>query len=429
MKFIMKTLLVIGLVIAVGAAGRPAGKASLGFSQPEKPAEGNPVSRAHTDIPTARVETVSQDASIRLTGSLAADERSDIASTGNGIVKEVLIERGCLVEKNAVLARVDTIDMENMLAEAEAAVEELRAALGWNEAKQPYNVEDQPGVKMAKAALDLATSNYNRYSDLFKQNAVSKSAYDQIQTEYDASQQRYQQALRQARQLYQSYKTALTRINTLNKAIKDMAIVAPFTGWVAEKYVSVGERVTTNPMGSGARICTLIKVDPLRLMLSVPQQHIAHVREGQEVKFKVDGFPDREFTAQVRYVGAAAESASRSLTVEALAPNPDRVLRPGFFATAELILDEKKTEFAIPASAIVKMDDVSKVYVLRNGKAVEQVVEVGEAKSGRVFVTSGLTADDVVVAAPDRIQDGDTIGNSGTDYGSRSSSAARDKKP
>jgi RND family efflux transporter MFP subunit len=388
--------------------GKPAGKVSLGYSKQANPAAASVPDRSKSDIPTARVESVTEETAIRLTGTLTADEKSDVASTANGIVQEVLVERGSLVEKGDVLVKVDPTDMKNMLAEGLAAVEELKAALGWD-GRSPFKVAEQPGVQMAKAALDLATTNYKRYSELFSQNAVSKAAFDQIQTEYDASQQRYQQALHQARQLYQSYHTALTRVDMLRKAVADTTIVAPFSGWVAEKFVSTGERVTTNPMGSGSKIVTLVRVDPLRLILTVPQQQVAAVREGQTVRFRVDSLPDRTFSGEVKFVGPSVESMSRSLTVEAVVANPDRVLRPGFFATAELMLAETKTELLVPASAVVKLDDVAKVYVVRDGKAVEQVVSVGDTRNDRVFVTSGLTGSDVVVTTPERIQDGERI--------------------
>jgi membrane fusion protein, multidrug efflux system len=195
----------------------------------------------------------------------------------------------------------------------------------------------------------------------------------------------------------------------LQKMVADTTIVAPFSGWVAEKYVSKGERATTNPMGAGAKIATLVQDDPLRLVLTVPQQQIAFVREGQTVKFSVDSYPGKTFTGEVKYIGPSVENMSRSCMVEALVPNPERVLRPGFFASAELALPEKKSGILVPASAVVKSNDVAKVYVVREGKAVEQVVSAGETENGQVFVTSGLVAGDTVVTAPERVQDGSQV--------------------
>lgn len=379
-----------------------AGKVSLGYAN-GGPAGSEPTaSTLPESVPTTPVETVMQDNFLRLTGTLAADEKSAVASSANGIVKAVLVDRGSLVEKGDVIVIVDPTDAQNMLAEALAGLEEIKASLGWD-GVEPYRIEDQPGVRTAKAELDLAKANYQRYSDLQQSGAVPKLRYDQARTDYETAQQRYQQAVLRAKQLYQSYHTVLARGVTIKKAVDDTVITAPFSGWVAEKLVSVGERVTTNPMGSGATVVSLVRIDPLRLVLTVPQQYAAAIHEGQQVNFKVEGFPDRTFAGEVKFVAPSLERNSRSLTVEALVANADRTLHPGQFATAELVLPDKKEVFAIPIGAVVKTGDIAKVYTVRDGQVIEKVVAVGETQGDRILVTAGLLADDVVVTAPDRL--------------------------
>lgn len=386
----------------------------LGALSADKPALGStkapePESTAKTD--TVPVQVVTADTTLRLTGTLIADEKAEVASTANGIVQEVYVERGSLVEKGALLVKVDPIDVENALREANAGIDELKAALGWDETRDAkgYDVENHPGVRMAKAALDLTALNNERISKLYAQGAVSKAQYDQANTEYESAKQRHQQALQQARQLYQSYKTANVKLKTLHKVLDDTTIEAPFTGWVTQRYVSKGERVSTNPMGAGANVASMVKVDPLRLLLTVPQQDIARVLPGQQVRFRVDSFPDKTFTGEVRYVSPSVENVTRSMSVEALVPNPEHLLRPGFFVTAELVLPEKRTEYYVPESAVIHENDVAKVYVVRSGVAVAQVVSVGETKEGRACVLTGLAEGDVVAATPDKIHDGDAI--------------------
>ncbi|HOV73773.1 MAG TPA: efflux RND transporter periplasmic adaptor subunit [Candidatus Hydrogenedentes bacterium] len=387
--------------------GLSAEKAELGMEKTPGPDSGE----AKAPIAIVPVEIVEADNVLRITGTLTADEKAEVASTANGIVEEVYVERGSLVEKGAVLVKVDPTDVENGLREARAGIEELKAALGWDENRDSkgYNVENQPGVQMAKAALDLAAVNNDRITKLFEQGAVSKAQYDQSNTEYESARQRHQQALYQARQLYQSYKTACTKLKTLEKILDDTTIEAPFTGWVTQRYVSKGERVSTNPMGAGANVASMVKVDPLRLLLMVPQQDIAHVQPGGAVRFQVDSFPGRIFTGEVRYVSPSVENMTRSMSVEALVPNPDHVLRPGFFVTAELVLPEKRKDCFVPESAVVRENDVARVFVVRDGKALAQVVSTGETREGRVRIVTGLAEGDRVIAEPDKVKDGDAV--------------------
>ena len=219
-------------LVGLGATPANGGKAVLG--QEAVPTEQKAGAAAP---PTKPAEMVSLDNTLRLTGTLVADEKSDVASTANGIVQEVKVERGSMVEKGDVIAIVDPTDAKNTLAEGQAGIEEIKAALGWD-GKRPYREEDQPGVKSAKATLNLAKANAERYDNLSKQGAISKLSLDQMHTEYENAQQRYDQALHQAKQLYQSYNTGQAKLAVLQKAVADTVITAPFSGWVSDRYVS-----------------------------------------------------------------------------------------------------------------------------------------------------------------------------------------------
>ena len=96
----------------------------------------------------------------------------------------------------------------------------------------------------------------------------------------------------QAKQLYQSYRSAVTHLVTLRKAVDDCSIRAPFDGWVAERDISVGERVIA--LFPGAKLVTLLRIDPLRLSLTVPQQEMAQIKIGQTVTFQTDAFPGQD---------------------------------------------------------------------------------------------------------------------------------------
>jgi RND family efflux transporter MFP subunit len=409
----MKSIFMVMMILLIACAGfvgnklyadkqilnKP--KASLGYSESGKSSE----KVRQKEFQTAKVQQNVRNASIRLIGNLIGDETSNIASNIAGIVEKVMVERGSMAEKGDILVQLDATDAKNKLAEGTASAEELKVRLGLDDfSPKVYDPEKQPEVKAAKASLTLSEANYKRYSSLYLQNGVSKSDYDRMQNEYDLSAQRYQQAVHQAKQLYQSYQTALTRLTTLRKLVKDTAITAPFSGWVAEKYVSSGERV-----GEGAKVINLVRINPLRLVLTVPQQYVSLIRPEQTVNFQVDSFPDKTFTAKVRYIAPSVEEDSRSLMVEAVADNKDKMLLPGLFATAELILEEKSVRLAVPEKAVQKQGEITKVYVLREGIAREQIISVEETDNYQVYITSGLDENDTVILSPESLKDGDRI--------------------
>ena len=112
--------------------GRPAGKASLGFLAAEKTNTGTP------PLETVAAEVVQRSHTLRLTGTLLADERSSVASNTSGIVAEVKVDRGSIVRKNDVLVQIDPTDAKNKLAEGQAMIEELKARLGLDETTKTF---------------------------------------------------------------------------------------------------------------------------------------------------------------------------------------------------------------------------------------------------------------------------------------------------
>lgn len=389
------------------AASDPSrGKASLGFVTPNV-ATGN-AAKAAARIETVPVQVIPRRNILRLTGSLTADERSAVASNTSGIAAEVLVDRGSLVRKGDVLVQIDPTDAKNRLAEGMAMLEELKARLGLDKSNyENFNPEDQPEVRLARAAAELAAANLKRAKDMFAKKVVSAEAFDQTQTEYELASQRYRQSLFQIRQAYQVCRTAEAKLAILKKAVDDTTIRAPFDGWVAEKHVSVGEQISSGMQAT--KVVSLVRINPLRLSLTVPQQDIGRIQPGQLVRFRVDSFPDKTFEASVRFIAPVVTNDTRSMVVEAVAPNPDGLLLPGLFATAELELKDQANAVYAPSQAVQRTGEVGRVFVVRDGVAREQVVALGEEDNGQVEIRNGLTGRETLVARPELVHDGDPV--------------------
>jgi RND family efflux transporter MFP subunit len=386
------------------SAGKPAGvKSSLGFLAPAAGKTG--AGAAGVDV--VPVEVVRRGRTLRVTGSLAPDEQSAVASNTNGIVVEVRVDRGSMVKKGDILVRLDPTDPKNRLAEGTAKAEELKAKLTFAEGSDAFVPEDQPEVKLAKATQKLADSRLRRAEALLPKDAISKDDYDQIKAEAECAAQRCRQALQQTKQLYQAYQTEVAKLPALRKTVADTTILAPFDGMIVEKNVALGEQVTGGFIAS--KIVTLVRIDPLRVSLTVPQQDIGQIRPGEKVSFVVDTFPDRTFQAEVRYISPVVTNDTRSLVVEAVVSNPDRVLRPGLFVTAEVELAAQQAEMFVPASSVQRLDEVARVFVVRGEVAREQVVALGRTVQDKVEIRSGLTGQEMLVARPERVHDGDAV--------------------
>jgi RND family efflux transporter MFP subunit len=208
-----------------------------------------------------------------------------------------------------------------------------------------------------------------------------------------------------AQQSYRSLEGARARIAIARKAQADTTVRAPFSGLVAERVVSVGDYVTR-----GARVATVVRVDPLRVELTVPEQAISLVRPGQSVRLSVDAYPGETFAARVRFISPALRADQRALTVEAIAPNPDGRLKPGLFATASIQQAPSAPALLVPATAIETVSGTSRIYVVKNDKVEERIVTTGEIVGQQIEITSGVSAGEVVAAAPKgRLADGTAV--------------------
>jgi RND family efflux transporter MFP subunit len=382
----MIRLLNLGIV----AAAMTLAACSSGTTSAAAPAEPAPVA-----VRTVQVQKQSIDRFLRVTGSLAADEQAGVAAETAGRVIGTPVERGTHVTAGAVLVRLSPAEADASLREADANAAQLEARLGLA-AGQPFDPARVPEVLNAKASLDWADADFNRIKSLLDQKVVSQAEYDQKLTAVNAARQQFLAAQNTAQQSYRSLQAARARIDLARKAASDTVVRAPFNGIVSERLVSTGDYVT-----KGMKIATVVRIDPVRVELTVPEQYLSLVKPGQAVRLSVDAYPNEKFAASVKFISPALKTDQRALTVEAVAPNADGRLKPGLFATAFLQQTNPAPALLVPSSAIETVAGTSRVYVITDGNKVEErIVTLGETVGDRVELASGVRAGERVAANP-----------------------------
>lgn len=332
----------------------------------DKPAQAKAEAQAPVKVETAPVETRKMPRYLTLTGTMLANRQSEVAANVSGRIVDTAIERGQAVKLGQPLAIVDS---KAAGLSAAAATAQSRAA---------------------ESQVALAQQDCDRADKLFSQGAMSKAEFDRVKTQCTA-------------QLY-SASAARANADLSAKLAGDAVIRAPFDGVVGERYVNVGEYVQPP-----TRVASVVSIDPVRVQISVPESAVAMVREGQTLDLHVAAWPDRAFPARVKYVSPALRPATRDLVVEALAPNKDGALRPGMFATVQLLVGEEDQP-TVPAEALRVDGTVKRLFLAKSGQAVELVVRTGVSKDGRVAVLDALSNEDkVVVRPPASLRDGAAI--------------------
>jgi RND family efflux transporter MFP subunit len=380
--------------------------AACGDSEATKAIPDTPAPRPIA-VATATVEERAVPATLEVTGTLTADARTDVAAEADGRLVQVAIERGMVVAAGAVVARLDEQDAANQLREAEATEAQTRARLGLGE-DGAFDPAQTAEARRSRALMERAETEYQRYARLVDDGAVSRSEFDGKRADAIAFREQYGEILNQMRQLYQTLQAQKARVALARKALADTTIRAPYAGWVAEKHVNVGDYVK-----KGTRVATVMRVDPLRVELSIPEAAVAAVRKGQTVRFTVQAYAGRDFEGTIAYVGPALRPDARALVVEAVVPNPKAVLQPGLFASARIQLPATTPTAVVPAAAVRTEAGVARLYVVRDGRAELRFVQVGRHADGLAEVLRGVkVGEQVAVSAVERLADGAPVAES-----------------
>lgn len=321
---------------------------------------------------------------IEVTGTLTAQESADVAAEIAGRIVATPVERGSRVGAGGELVRIAASEVDAQAREAEANAAQIEARLGIA-GGLPFEVARVPEVASAAATRTLARTDFERTRSLHTSQLVSRAEFEQKSAQLESAERQYDVARNGAEQQYQSLMAARARVTVARKAVDDTVVRAPFAGVVGERFVSQGDFVTR-----GAKVASVMRVDALRVELTVPEQYVAAVGAGRAVTFTVDAYPGKTFTGQVRYVSPSVTAETRALIVEAIVPNAAGELKPGFFATARIAQSNSAPALLVPAAALRTVAGTARVFVVAGERVEERVVMVGQTVDDRVEITDGL---------------------------------------
>jgi len=354
---------------------------------------------APTDVRTVNVTTTAViekpiSRFVAATGSLTAEEQAEVSAETAGRVVATPVERGTLVREGAELIRISDTEVRAQVQEAEANAAQIQARLGFG-ASGSFEIDRVPEVANAKAADDLAQADFARARMLNDKKLLSAADFDRSRSQAEAARRQYDIARNNAEQQYQSLLAAQARLTLARKALTDTVVRAPFAGAVEQRLVSVGDYVSR-----GTKVASVVRINPMRVELTVPGQYLASLAPGRTVSLEVDAYPGKTFTGKIRYVSPSLKADSRALVIEAVVPNASGALKPGLFATAQIEQASATPAMLVPSSAIRTTTGTSRVYVVASGGTVEErIVTTGQAVGDLIEVTSGLARGETVATS------------------------------
>ena len=319
-------------------------------------------------------------------GTLFPFEEVTISSEIDGRVVEVGADLGDAVKKDQVLVRVSDEEQRYLLAQNEAQLRQSLEKLGLkNESDKVSDIKATPEVRRAQAELTAAQQRFNRTKNLTDQGIGSRQELDQANSQYQAMLAAYDTTLNQTRNTIQEVERGRAVLDLQRKKLRDTTIFAPEAGHVKERLVNIGQFVRPN-----TPVFTLVKIDPIRLRIEIPERMVPWVKNGQLADVSLEAYPEQTFRGKIWRISPTVEQSKRTFIVEALIDNPTGLLKPGSYAKARIRTDKVDAMKLVPTLAINYVFGSNKVYVIKNDAIEAREVKIGDRFGTDTEITEGV---------------------------------------
>ncbi len=318
------------------------------------------------------------DALLTASGYVVAQRKAAVASKGTGRLVYLGVVEGDKVKNDQVIARIEDSDVKAQFNEAKANLE------------------------LNEVGLEDAKKNYDRNEQLLKSGSVTESTFQGFETQYKKAQA--------------SVDVAKANLESAEVAVENTVVRAPFDGTVLTKDADVGEIVAPMAGGVNSRgaVVTIADMSSLQVETDVSESNIEKVRTGQECQITLDAYPDVHYDGYVAKIVPTADRGKATVMVKVAFKKYDSNVLPEMSAKVLFLKTERTNgagdnsgKLVVPSTAVVTRDGQKVVFKIKDNKAVETSVDLGQIVGDNIEVKSGLADGDQIIESPgDQIKDG-----------------------
>ncbi len=344
-------------------------------------------------VQVASVTTRQLQRVVESVGTLFPFDEVIVSAEIEGRVDKVNFDLGDSVVPGDVLVGIDDQEQRYILLQNEAQMRQSLERLGLKgENEKVRDIEETPEVRRARADLTEAQKRYERARVLVEQRIGAQVDLDAASSRLQAMQAGLDITRHQTRNLTQEVERFKAVVELQRKKLRDTTVRAPFAGQVKERQVTVGQYVRPN-----TPLFTLVKINPVRLRLEVPERLAPWTNVGQTAEVSVEAFENRHFIGRVSRIAPMVDQSKRTFIVEALIDNPKGELKPGSYARAKLATRRMDQVRLVPVRAVNYVLGTNKAYVVRDNGIIEaREIKVGERYDQELEVIEGLAQGEIV---------------------------------
>lgn len=309
---------------------------------------------------------------VEASGTINPVNTVSVGSTVSGLMKEIYVDYNSEVKKGQLLAQIDP-------ATFQAQVDQNRAQINNAEAN----------LAKLNAEMVYAEKTYIRYKNLYKKNFVARSELDQAESDYLAKKASIGAQRASIAQSRASYNTAMTNLGYTK-------IVAPVDGTIISRDIDVGQPVAAS--FQAPELFTIAQdLTKMQIEVNVSEADIGSVKEGQEVEYTLDGYPDSTFYGKVTQVRLDSTTTSNVVTYTVIVSvnNDDLKLKPGMTANVSIITKRSENVMCAPSVAMKYSPETNGqkyqnqgIWVLENGKPKRIDIKEGASDDSNVEINS-----------------------------------------
>jgi RND family efflux transporter MFP subunit len=358
------------------------------------------------EVRVAPVSTRQIQRVVEAVGTLYPYDEVIISAEVDGPVQEVKADLGDAVKEGQVLARISDEEQRYLVAQNEAQLRQSLERLGLKSEKEKVaDIRETPEVRRAQADLFDAEQRYKRVRELVDQKIGSLQDLDAADARFKAMQAAYDATLNQTRNLIQEVERFKAGLELQRKKLRDTVVRAPYDAHVKERQVTAGQYVRAN-----TPLFTLVKTDPIRLRVEIPERMAPWVKEGQVADVSLEAFPGRSFQGKIWRISPTVDQTKRTFIIEALIHNPASELKPGSYAKAQVKTSKFEEIRLIPFRAVNYVLGSYKAYVVKGDTIEARDVKLGDRFGQDVEIDEGLSdGDRVAVTGVARLDTGSKV--------------------
>ena len=310
----------------------------------------------------AKAEAIAETLAVTATIAHNQDRLFHVTPRISGRVVDVRVSVGSEVKTGTQLAMLDSTEL------GQAKAEYLKT----------------------QTLLELARTNYEREKNLFDQKIAARKDVLAAEAEY----RRTEAEARMLHERLRLYGLSDQAITNLNHAPSHYFLTAPGAGVVIEKEITQGEVVEP-----AKKVFTISDLSTVWVLLNIHEKDLAKLKPGATVRVKTESYGGEVFAGKVAYIGNVVDPQSRTVPIRVVVANPQARLKPGMFATAEVVTGISSTKaIMIPSSAIQKIEGKPSVFVQeKDGSFAKRELELGREYGNSVEVKAGLKEGELVV--------------------------------